>query len=179
MSELINNFFGDFSNFLQLLASWYVANIYTLEIISVVISLILIYGIVYCTIRSNYLIIKGEQWSDFLNIKNVSRRRSLRAWKHILKKIHSKEELQWKLAIMEADKVLDEILKMAGYKGETMDDRLKLLTVAQLSNLEDIKNSHRIRQQISQNPDFKISQEEAVNIIKVYNQAFTELYLIE
>ena len=179
MSELISNFFSDFSHFLQLVVAWYVTNIYTLEVFSVVISLILVYGIVYCVIRSNFLILQSEKWSDFLNIKNVSRRRSLRAWKHILKKIHSKDELQWKLAIMEADKILDEILKMAGYKGETMDDRLKLLTKAQLTNLDDIKNTHRVRQQISQNPDFKITQEEVSGIIKVYHQAFTELYLIE
>lgn len=179
MSELLNNFFGDFRNFLQSVTNWYVVNLSTLEIISVIFSLLLIYGIIYCIIRSNFLVIQTEKWIDLLNIKNLSRRRSLKAWKQILKRLHSKDQSQWKLAIMEADKILDEILKMAGYKGEVMDDRLKSLTTAQLSNLEDIKNAHRIRKEISQNPDFQITQDEASVIIKVYNQAFTELYLIE
>ncbi len=179
MKELINNFFGDFYNFLQSVTNWYIANLAILEIISVIVSLLLIYGIIYCIIRSNFFVIQTEKWIDLLNIKNLSRRRSLKAWKQILKRLHSKDQLQWKLAIMEADKILDEILKMAGYKGEIMDDRLKSLTAAQLSNLEDIKNAHRVRRQISQNPDFQITQNEAAAVIKVYNQAFAELHLIE
>ena len=151
----------------------------SLQFFAFIISLILLLGIIYLAIRSHFLIFQAEKWSDILNIKNLSRRRSLRGWRQILKRLHSSDQVQWKLAVMEADRILDEILKMAGYKGESMDERLEAMNEAQLSNLEQIKNAHRIRQQISQNPDFQITRDEARGIIKIYSQAFTELQLID
>lgn len=144
-----------------------------------VISAALLFGIIYFILATGWLTYKYDQWSDMLGVGDVGRRRQLRGWRQILKRLKTEESINWKLAVLEADKIMDEILKMSGYRGDTVHDRFKQVAPEILSNIERVHQAHRVRDRIAREPDFIITKEEAIEVVKVYEQAFKELGLID
>lgn len=179
MKELASNFFADIGSVIQLSRDWYLEFLPILQPLSLLVSAILLYGIVYCVIKSGFLLIQADKWVDAFGIKNLHERRVIRGWKNILKRLKTKDAAQWKLAINEADKIIDEIVKHMNIKADTMDDRLEQVNASQLSNVEEIKSAHRVSVNIKQNPEFELSHEEAVRLIKVYEKALREFNLID
>src|SRR3989338_7651808 len=154
-------------------------NLLWLRIVSFIISGLLLWGIIYCILGSSYLKTKTDQWMDFLGVGDVGRRRQLRGWRQIKKRLKTDEMTNWKLAIAEADKILDEIFKMSGLRGETTEDRFKQVAQTQLSNIEEIMQAHKLRDRVMREPDFVISQEEAGAAIAIYQKAFKKLGLLD
>ena len=152
-------------------------NLALLQFISLVLSGLFLLGFIYILIRVNYLNMKTEEFMDLFGMGDLSKRRSLRGWKQIQQRLASEDPQQWKIALLEADKILDEILKMAGYLGK-MDDKLETITPAQLSNVEDVKAAHKICSQIIQDPTFELAQTAAHDTIDIYKKSFLELNLI-
>ena len=143
------------------------------------ISFVLFWLIVYYIARLNLIGERVESFFDVIGKEELSRRRAVKAWKQIQKRLKIGGEAQLKLAIIEADKILDEILKKSGYQGENMSDRLKQITPAQISNIEEIWQAHKIRNRIVHEPDFSILSNEAENIIEIYEKTFKESGLID
>src|SRR3989344_2079440 len=46
-------------------------------------------------------------------------------WEEIKRHVSSFVEAEWKLAVIEADKFVDDVLKTAGFAGESMGERLR------------------------------------------------------
>ena len=84
-------------------------------------------------------------------------------------------ESEYKLAVIETDSMLDDILRRMGYAGETLGERLEKLTSATLPNIEEIKEVHRIRTNIIHDPDYRISLDETRRVMGIYEQAFKDL----
>ena len=150
-----------------------------LIVFSIVISALLVWIIVYTTIRSGFLRTQLEVWSDITMIGNVSKRRKLRIWKRIVQRTKTEDMADWKKAILEADAVFDEILKVSGYRGENIHDRFKQLPPEAISNHEKIIAAHEVRDKIMQDPEYIISREEMINVLREYQKAFRELGLID
>lgn len=153
-------------------------NLIWLELGSLALSALFLWGIIHIISKTHYLEIKKEQFLDILGKDYLSKRRSLKGWLQIQKRLLSPDQNDWKLAILEADHILNEILKISGYLGARLEDKLDLITEAQLSNVDEIMNVHKIRDKISGDPSFAVTQEEAREIIDVYKKSFIELNLI-
>jgi len=152
-------------------------NLWWLEILAIAFSILFLWGTAYIINRTNYLSIKREQYLEVFGKDHLSRDRSLRAWKQILEKLNSEDTNNWRMAILESDHILNEILKMSGYLGK-MDDKLPKLTAEQLANIEDVRRAHVVRDKIYRDPSFLITREEAIEVVKIYEQSFRELNLI-
>lgn len=159
------------------LAPFFIHNLWWIKILSVLISGLLLWGIVHILSKLNYANMRVEQFLNILGSSGLSRRRSLRAWRQIQARLATEDPQQWKIAILEADEILDEVLKLSGYLGK-MEDKLDLITPAQLASIEDIKTAHRIRNQISGSPAFELSREVAERAAGIYKRAFVETNLI-
>ncbi len=158
---------------------WFALHLHALQISSLILSGIFLWAIIYITIKSNYWAIKEEQFMDMLGKGDVSKTRSLKAWQQIKERLATSDPQQWKLAILEADKILNNILKMSGYLGQTLEDKLELITPAQLANVEDVVKAHRVCHKISTEPDFMLTQEEALTVMTIYRDSFRALNLID
>lgn len=155
------------------------SNLGALQFASLLISAVLFSGIVYLIAKLNLVGASMDRLSEVIGRKDLSRRKSIRAWQQVERRMHIGDEAQIKLAVIEADKILDEILKMAGLKGETMADRLKRLNPAQLSNIESVWQVHKMRNRIVHEPDFHVTHAEAEYAVEVYRAALKELGLID
>lgn len=90
--------------------------------------------------------------------------------------IESDNPNDWKLAIIEADIILDEALKKLGYAGVSLGERLKSISSSQLDSLDDAWQAHRVRNQIAHGADdFVLTRRLAENTIKQYKRVFREL----
>lgn len=154
-------------------------NLFWFELTSLIISGILLWLIIFIIVKTHFIGGEARYFFDILGKNRLSKRRTVKAWKQILKRFNTGDDSNLKLAIIEADKVLDELLKISGYKGETMSDRLKQIVPAQLSNISEIWQAHKIRNRIVHEPDFKLARGEAWMCIEIYKKAFQEFGLID
>jgi hypothetical protein len=94
------------------------------------------------------------------------------AWDKIKFKLRSVNPNDWKIAVIEADKALDDGLKKAGVPGETIGERLKNITDATLlGELNDIWEAHRTRNSIVHDPLFEIDNFTAENAVVILENA--------
>lgn len=155
------------------------SNLLLFQLGSVIISGILIWGTIYAIVRSKWINRKTELWMDYLGVGDVGKRRQLRAWKQIVRKMRSDDINNWKTAIIDADKILDDIVKSSGYRADTADERIKQLAPEALSNSEQVKEAHRVRNRAAQEPDFMITKEETLATLKIYKKSFQEFGLLD
>tara|TARA_B100000508_G_scaffold128485_1_gene114301 strand:- start:3130 stop:3768 length:639 start_codon:yes stop_codon:yes gene_type:complete len=81
----------------------------------------------------------------------------------------------WKLAIIEADIILDDILKQRGYAGNSLGERLKSISPQQLSTLNDAWEAHKVRNRIAHDgADFVLTHRMAHETIARYQRVFAE-----
>jgi hypothetical protein len=92
------------------------------------------------------------------------------------KKIASDIPSNWKIGVIEADKILDRTLEQKGYSGDSLGEKLKQMVPADIPGLyEEVWEAHKIRNQIVHEPDFEITQSEARKILGIYEKAVKRL----
>lgn len=146
---------------------------------SLIISGLLLWGIIYCVKKLGFVNVKIEQYMDVLKVGDLAKHRSLVVWRQIQKKLRLGDEASLKSAITDADRILDELLKISGYIGNDMDERLAQLDSAKLSNISDVWSAHKIKQRILKEEDFHINKQEAELLINIYKKSFQEYQLID
>lgn len=100
-------------------------------------------------------------------------------WEHVKELMKSKSQNDWRQAIIEADIILDEMLRRMSYKGLTIGDMLKQVDPADFANLQKAWDAHKFRNEIAHTgSEFKISKEEADRVIALYQAVFEEFYYI-
>jgi hypothetical protein len=162
-----------------LINNWFGPSLVWLQVVSVLLSGLFIWGIVFIITKISYFNGKVETYMDILGFGNLTKRRSLKGWEQIKKRIISPAQQDWKLAILEADKILNEILKMAGYLGTDLGKKLEILTAENLSNLDEIKKAHSLADKIMKDPGMELKKEDAIIVLKSFKKAFIELNLLE
>lgn len=100
------------------------------------------------------------------------------SWSKVQKRIELKNEAEYKMAVIEADKIFDSMLALIGFKGDTMGDKLKLIAPSQLESLEGIWEAHKLRNRIVHNPDESISLSEAEKAVENYRRGLEELDIL-
>ena len=93
-----------------------------IQLVSLIVSALLLGGIVYTIVKTHLVESNVERFIDVLGVSDVAKRRTVKAWQQIQKRLRTGDEANLKLAIIEADKILDEIIKLSGYRGRN-DER--------------------------------------------------------
>lgn len=147
-----------------------------LKSLSVVISFLLLTAIFFLIwqLRANIQSSVGAL-AKSVGTPNLSGRKMSKEWKAVLKKLETGDESNLKLAVIEADKILDNILKKINYPGDNMGERLKHITPAQIANIEAVWQAHKIRNNIVHDPDFRLTRSDAENAVKIYQRALEDL----
>ena len=96
-------------------------------------------------------------------------------WRKVLTYIFSTNSADWKLAIIEADSMLESLMEELGFRGESLGDRLKTATRETFRPLTAAWEVHTVRNKIAhEGLGYDISQHEAKRIIALYEQIFRE-----
>lgn len=147
-----------------------------IKIIFIGFSLFFLVFIVIALVKTTWLKkIILEDLFEFFTYRPYSTRKMVKTWLKIMKRLKNERESEYKLAVIEADSMLDTILKNLGYKGETLGERLKLISADIISNIEKVQEVHRIRNNIVHDPDYRLSLDKAKQILDIYHQALEDL----
>lgn len=148
----------------------------TLRIIFMILSVLFAVAIIYF-VRKNtfYRRLILDDASEFMNFKPVGVSNIERNWGKVMARLETGLESEYKLAVIEADTMMDDILKKMGFAGETLGDRLTKVTTATVPNLMDITKSHQIRNNIVHDPDYKLSLDQTRKTLSAYEKAFRDL----
>ncbi len=83
--------------------------------------------------------------------------------------------LEIKQAVIEADKLLDELLTKKGYKG-SLGDKLKKAGPA-FTNVNDVWSAHKLRNRLAHELDVKIGDNEGKAALRSFEKAYRDLGL--
>jgi hypothetical protein len=101
------------------------------------------------------------------------------AWERILDHIDSANPNDWRLAIIEADIMLGDILDKLSLPGDTIGEKLKSVEKSDFTTVESAWEAHKIRNQIAhQGESFKLNQHEAKRVVALYMEVFEEFQII-
>jgi hypothetical protein len=84
------------------------------------------------------------------------------------------DEASCHLAILNADKLLDEALKARGFSGDTMGERMKAARSA-FSNNNAVWAAHKLRNQIAHESDVNIKPKTARYALKAFKKGLKDL----
>jgi hypothetical protein len=82
-----------------------------------------------------------------------------------------------KMAIVEADKLLDAVLKSMAMPGTTLGERLKFACY-KYPNLKNVWFAHRLRNQLVHETTFEIGDRDARSAVSEYKKALKELKVL-
>ena len=99
-------------------------------------------------------------------------------WEEVEKHINSTREAEWKFAVIEADKLVDELLRGAGFPGDTMGDILMNIQPGQLTTLQGLWEAHKIRNRLVHDTNYFLRYTEAKRAVGLYEKTLRELQAI-
>ena len=148
----------------------------TLKILFIAFSSFLAVFIISLILRTSFmrhLIL--EDFFEFFTYRSVGARKLLKQWQKTKGRLETGLESEYKLAVIEADSTLDEILKKMGYSGETLGERLKQISPAVLPNVEELLEAHKIRNNIVHDPDYRLDLDGARKTISICEKTLIDL----
>ncbi|MEK7113625.1 MAG: hypothetical protein AAB873_02230 [Patescibacteria group bacterium] len=96
-------------------------------------------------------------------------------WRKLLDHLFSTSENDWKLAIIEADSMLFDLLTQLKYKGDTLGDKLKSADRESFHSLSSAWEAHNIRNKIAHDgAGFSLSLHETKRVVALYEHIFDE-----
>lgn len=96
-------------------------------------------------------------------------------WQEVMRKIQSESPADWNLAVIQADSILDGVLKDMGLSGETMGERLQQLNLSSLAALNDVWEAHKTRNRIVHETEPVLAYQEARRAVMLFEKALREL----
>ncbi len=135
-----------------------------LVILVIVISLLCIFGLIVW-------LAKGLRRPEMYG---MSRNDVAERWQQVEDLVNRGDELSLKMAVMEADKLLDHALKARMFAGETLGERLKV-AVYKYPKLRDVWPAHLMRNRLVHEANFRLNNGEAKRAISNFRKSLQEL----
>lgn len=96
-------------------------------------------------------------------------------WERVKGYANSENPADWRLAIIEADVMLEEVLKVNGFPGDTIGDMLKAAEGGGLASLNAAWDAHKVRNRITHSgSDFQLSERETRRVVARFEEVFNE-----
>lgn len=115
---------------------------------------------------------------EFLTFRSYGLRKMTERWLKTQARLETAQEAEYKLAVIEADSMLEEALKRMSFPGATADERLQNLSIAIVANVEEVQQAHALRNNVVHDPNFRLSLDDAKKTLSAFEKAFQSLDLI-
>ena len=100
-------------------------------------------------------------------------------WQKVLAHAHSENPAEWRLAIIEADIMLDKAMRNRGYQGEGLAELLKAVDSSDMLTLDAAWEAHKVRNRIVHDgPSFELTDRETKRVITLFEAVFKEFGVI-
>jgi len=146
----------------------------TYTAIAVIIGALLLAGLVIVVLARMVLKELRGKGDDLLG---MSRQDILKRWQQIEELVARRDELSGKLAIMEADKLLDHALKARHFGGNTLGERLKLACYSN-QKLKNVWPAHLVRNRLVHEANYHLPSGAVGHNIRLFRDALKELNVL-
>ncbi|MBI1975430.1 MAG: hypothetical protein HYS59_00320 [Candidatus Vogelbacteria bacterium] len=100
-------------------------------------------------------------------------------WVEVESHVGSDNSSDWRIAILEADAMLDELLDLLGYSGESLGEKLKIVRRGDFKTLDDAWEAHKVRNILAhEGSAYQLSHRQAKRVIDLYRRVFEEFNYI-
>ncbi len=120
-----------------------------------------------------------ESKVDALSHKKISKNTSSKDWERVLQHASKGSENDLRFALIEADSMLNDALRVAGLPGKDLGERLMKVRKSMLPNLQEIWDAHKFRNRLAHETGLRVDQATAKVYMKTYEEAFRSLGLID
>ncbi len=104
-----------------------------------------------------------------MDVPLVTKSKMQKRWDKIKDRLKTGNISQYKVAIIEADALADEILGGIGYKGANMTEKLEQIEPTHIDDhLESLKGAHQVRNRIVHEENFEIDARLTKAVLDVY-----------
>ncbi len=174
--ETIYNFLG-ISDFIAFISSPAIQDaLFPVKLVFILFTVFFFCAVIYFYLNSSYIKYQFLQdVTEFFSWQAYGLRSIDRQWKDIIRKTDSGNEKDFKLALIEADDFLYEVLEERETNGETFEELLNSAGKRMLPNFQDIIDAHKVRDLIVFNPDYKLDIENAKKILANYENAIKNI----
>ena len=150
-----------------------------LKILGFVLSVGFAVGLVLSILGQRDLFIKKKNrrenyFNDTLNNSQSSMEsREMKRWQNIKAHFQSKNPTDWRMAIIDADAMLEDIIESMGYRGASFGEKLKSMNPRNVPFLNDAWHVHKLRNILAhQGSRYNLSEREAYQAHKIYENIF-------
>ncbi|MDI6777581.1 MAG: hypothetical protein QMD77_00135 [Patescibacteria group bacterium] len=112
-------------------------------------------------------------------VPRLKKSKFIPVWESVKRRLDEKSVASGKVAIIEADKILDEVLGKLGYAGKNTEEKISNIKPGQLVGIDDMREVHALNDKIIKDPAYEISMEEIKTALLAYERIFRGLNIIE
>ncbi len=151
----------------------------TFSFFSTFISLLFLSVAIYSYVRLRAIRRDEVKKYGYVPLVESPRERHDPRWQRVEALMSSLNENDWRQAIIEADVMLDDMLKGMGYPGDTLGERLKSIESSDFETLNDAWEAHKIRNEIAHGGlDYHLDRRRAQHAVNLFGNVFRANYLI-
>lgn len=149
--------------------------LYNLRFAFIAISSIFFIALVFFLLKNTFLWrLFIEDWLEFFTWQAFGVKTAEKTWRKVKARLSTGQEPEYKLAVIEADKILANILKKMEYKEKTSSEILDKIPATLFPGLEEVKWAHNIHESVVHDPDFRLSLDDAKKALAAYEKFFTD-----
>jgi hypothetical protein len=100
-------------------------------------------------------------------------------WEAIKKRLENQEEKEFKIAIIEADEMIGDLVKRMGYPGENLGEVFKSIPETQIESIAKVSKAHEIKNRIIHDENFPISLGLARETLGYYEEFLDEFEVFD
>lgn len=150
--------------------------VFAAKIVAAIIVTLLGIGILVLLFRLRFFAAKATAARSFVLMRTPAEKEKIsNEWERVKRRMAQGGEADLRLAVIEADQLLDALLKRIGFKGDTMAERLERVKPWQLANLQDVWVAHKMRNRLVHEPQIKISAYDAEVAVGTFEKALKAL----
>jgi hypothetical protein len=174
--ESLYNFFG-IKDFIYFISSPQLQDtLFPIKLVFVFFAMFFLAFVIYFMINSSWLQFKFlEDVTEFFSWQAYGTRQMSKQWSEIKKRIESGNEADYKLAIIDADDLLAEVLDSRGYEGKDFEETIKKAGRLIAPALEDLLRAHETRNSVVYDSGFTLSEEQVKKALDAYESAINSI----
>lgn len=149
------------------------------KIFAAILAILLLAGIIYAMIRKKEIDHAEEKRYHEYFITHVEEPARNDRWEKVEKLFASNNESDWRLGIIEADAMLDNLITTLGYPGSNLGERLKGIERGDFPTLNEAWEAHKVRNRIAhEGMNFHMTEREARQTKLNYETVFRDAHYI-
>ena len=112
-----------------------------------------------------------QKHHDHFHVYQSAKNPHIQRWNMVEQHMKSQNPAEWRMGIIDADTMLEDMITGMGYQGGSFGEKLKSINPAQFPNLQLAWEVHKVRNRIAHDgQSFQLSERDAYQAFKTYEQ---------